>query len=398
MVYTLADGLPGDSVRAIYEDSASQLWVGTASGFAQLPPGGQLKTWTAGKELPKALRLVTHILEDTHHNLWLAGYGVGLLRYRAGKLDWLTEQQGLPGSRLDTLYEDREGSLWFSSIGVGLGKLSDTKITMVGKPEGLTSDYVGAICETRDGSVWIATNGGGVNRWHNGRNEAFTAETGQQPVLSLCERAAGGLWLGTGTGELKLYQEGRFRTWGKRQGLHADQLSALVEFPDGTLWIGSYHSGLHQFKAGVFTQLKPGQEVLSDTIYALLRGRQGELWIGTNQGLVQYRDGQFTKFGATAGLPESTINTIFEDPQGGCGWGRAARGCICCSTGARWRSRCSRAYSMTRSGPFRKTPPGICGSAVIKALPLAGSGTQAVRRGANPPHSLRSVWERRWPA
>jgi PAS domain S-box-containing protein len=314
-LYTTAEGLPSDSVRALYEDSRGQLWIGTSNGFALLHEE-RLTAWVAGKELPRSLRSVSGILEDSHQNLWLAAPGVGLLRYRAGKFASYSPQNGAPNSQIENVIEDREGNLWFSAIGLGLCKLSDARFTMIGKPEGLSSDLIRAIQETRDGSVWLATAGGGLNRWRAGRNEVFAGELANQAVLSLHEGRDGSLWLGTSAGEVKRYQEGRFTTWDHRHGLHAEMISSLAETPDGTLWIGSSISGLHSLKNGRITAVKPGPEVLSDTIYTLQVGREGALWIGTNRGLLQYRAGQFTKYGASVGLPETAVNAIFEDAEG----------------------------------------------------------------------------------
>jgi signal transduction histidine kinase len=83
-LYTTADGLGDGPIRAIHQDAAGDIWVGTGSGLSRFR-NGSWTTWTARHGLPEGG--VRGIAEDrSRHALWLVTTG-GLLRVSIADLD-----------------------------------------------------------------------------------------------------------------------------------------------------------------------------------------------------------------------------------------------------------------------------------------------------------------------
>jgi signal transduction histidine kinase/ligand-binding sensor domain-containing protein len=83
-LYTTSDGLGTGPVRAIYQDAAGDIWVGTGTGLSRFR-NGLWTTWTARNGLPEGG--VRGIVEDGPlHALWLISTG-GLLRVSMADLD-----------------------------------------------------------------------------------------------------------------------------------------------------------------------------------------------------------------------------------------------------------------------------------------------------------------------
>lgn len=107
-------------------------------------------------------------------------------------------------------------------------------------------------------------------------------------------------------------------TWGTKQGLPQNTVTALLQTRDGYLWFGTY-GGVVRFDGVKFTIFNAGNTagLKGNRIYALCEGRDGSLWIGTGDGgLSRYQQGNFTAYGEKDGLPSPGITSVMEDRDG----------------------------------------------------------------------------------
>ncbi len=119
-------------------------------------------------------------------------------------------------------------------------------------------------------------------------------------------------------------------TWQVQQGLPQNSVTALVQTRDGYLWLGT-QEGLVRFdgiRFVVFDKRAAGA-IESNHILALHEARDGTLWIGTfGGGLVRYRDGQFTHYGAAEGLDADSVTSAVDDPSGTIWLGTQGQGLV----------------------------------------------------------------------
>ncbi len=112
-------------------------------------------------------------------------------------------------------------------------------------------------------------------------------------------------------------QYGR-RVWTTEQGLPQNTIRAIVQARDGYLWLGT-QEGLVRFdgiRFSVFDE-KNTPAIKDRYVLSLHEDHVGTLWIGTRGGgLVRYRDGAFSRFDASSGLPNDVIRCIHEDRSG----------------------------------------------------------------------------------
>jgi ligand-binding sensor domain-containing protein/two-component sensor histidine kinase len=98
-------------------------------------------------------------------------------------------------------------------------------------------------------------------------------------------------------------------------GLPEDFAQSLAQTQDGYLWIGT-SGGLARFDGVSFAVFNRENTpaFLDDSVYSLLVTKEGTLWAGTEGGgLVRYRDGRFSVFGAAEGLTNGFVRAIYED-------------------------------------------------------------------------------------
>jgi signal transduction histidine kinase/ligand-binding sensor domain-containing protein len=130
--YTASDGLAGGPVRAIHQDAAGDIWVGTGAGLSRFR-NGTWTTWTDRQGLPAGG--VRGIAEDhLHQALWLVTTD-GLLRASMADLD----SAGASAKPVNFLLYGRNDGLRLTASG-----------SMVNPP----------IATTNDGRIWLCTQDG----------------------------------------------------------------------------------------------------------------------------------------------------------------------------------------------------------------------------------------------
>ena len=95
----------------------------------------------------------------------------------------------------------------------------------------------------------------------------------------------------------------------------SDYATALCRDHNGSLWVGS-ELGLVQFKDGKFTKFTPSEGLSNPTVSIIFEDRDGGVWIGTHDGLNLLRDGKFTIFRQANGLINNDVRSIIQTSDG----------------------------------------------------------------------------------
>ncbi len=98
---TIDDGLPSNTIRAIYKDSRGLLWIGTEAGLCCFD-GINYKVFNETNGLK--YNSIWSIAEDDEHNLWLSLYGKCLAKYDGKKFTYYDKGQGLIDNAIRRLY------------------------------------------------------------------------------------------------------------------------------------------------------------------------------------------------------------------------------------------------------------------------------------------------------
>lgn len=118
------------------------------------------------------------IYEDSSGNLWLGFRDKGLIRRDAGgNYQRITTANGLIGDQVQFITETRDGAVWFGILG-GASRYKDGNFTNYTTADGLNNSNVRAITETADGNLYFGTYGGGLSRLKNGVIRTVTMRNG----------------------------------------------------------------------------------------------------------------------------------------------------------------------------------------------------------------------------
>jgi ligand-binding sensor domain-containing protein len=170
-IYTTRDGLAGDNIFRVFEDSRGDVWIGT------IGPGSEdgLARWDRDTEtvhpfseadgLP-AHPVPTAFAEDRSGSVWVGLYHGGLARHRRGRFTVFAAGNGVSGF-IRRLFLDSAGRLWIGTS-EGLVRVDDPssdrpRFVRYDTTRGLSSNDIAAITEDGWGRIYAAT-GRGIDR------------------------------------------------------------------------------------------------------------------------------------------------------------------------------------------------------------------------------------------
>ena len=351
-----ADGLPRGPVLGLRCDSRGRLWVGTATGlyrraaedpaFTPVEAGSDAEVaedragtvWVSDPhesfrivgtarssraQLTRRAGAGRGLLIDRSGALWVGTRGAGLMRVHGDttgvdpdRIEHLTRREGLLSDEVRALFQDRDGSLWICSRR-GLSRLSESNVRAVLHGAG-AGGFVAAVAVTRDGAVWAAT-ATGLTRSLGTEQHTFTEQDGLpgRIVTALHEDPSGTLWAATTLGVARLVGS-RFLPLLTTAGTlwSGYQIRAIASERDGTLWLCDQERGLFRWRGGVLDNLS--DVVGQRKAYVAHVDRAGRVWIGFwAGGLAVYDHGTVSAYGTEQGLPQASVNVIFEDRAGG---------------------------------------------------------------------------------
>ncbi|MEI2722865.1 MAG: two-component regulator propeller domain-containing protein [Verrucomicrobiota bacterium] len=136
-------------------------------------------------------------------------------------------------------------------------------------------------------------------------------------VHAIAQTPDGYLWVGTRAG-LARFDGVRFLPLDDAAApeLKHAWITALAVSRDGGLWIASESNGVTCLKDGVFTRFTATDGLPGNQIQCLLESREGSLWLGGDRGLSRFRAGRFTRFTGSEFLRENSVKALCEDARG----------------------------------------------------------------------------------
>ena len=356
--WTVADGLPINTVTAVVQTRDGYLWLGTNDGVVRFD-GVRFTVFNAGNTPGLPSNRVSSLLEDRAGALWIMTEQGHVVRYLHGVFTLVDGERGLRRIGL-RLSEMPDGALVLATTR-GAGLIEGTHYTpFVAGPaaDSLAMDVNGGeAVRRRDGSAWIATLRQGLWRSAGGRlTDVTPAALRGVPMLGVALDTKDRLWLSSANGVW--IEDGGFREVRSREG----PLRAVVAFrwdarrdrmrlmgsdgvyaSDGreatTIWevgkgaslmmspfsldlagTGWYASGPSLYHDGrLADQLNSTatDNPTSSDITSIAIDREGSVWLGTRaSGLFRLKPSLFSMIGMREGLQSGNVYPVYEDPWG----------------------------------------------------------------------------------
>jgi ligand-binding sensor domain-containing protein/signal transduction histidine kinase len=343
------DGSLGQAGISLYEDSRSNLWVGTATGLWRWKPDprkfypmpdsalspvegdngallfvtrGGIRQFVGGKaeayRLPEARGQfrTTGLLRDRNGSLWIGTADRALSHVHQGKIDVFARSDGLSGDFVRRLFEDREGNVWVATND-GLDCFRDFAVPTISVKQGLSNATVGSVLAASDGSVWLGTVDG-LNRWNNEQTTIYRKRSSGLPddaTQSLFQDGRGRIWASTGRG-VAYFENGRFIPV---TGVPDGFVYSIAGDNAGNIWI-SHSQGLFRLLGESVVERAPWASLGGNgAALALLPDRsQSGLWLGFREGGVTYLENGHLRasYASADGLGAGAVNGLQVDRDG----------------------------------------------------------------------------------
>lgn len=223
------------------------------------------------------------------------------------------------------MFYDREGLLWvYGSTGVWVLDTHSGGWIDPPLPPDIHAGSLRAIAQDDTGRIWLGLDNegvavidknGGVMRLVNRPNDIYSL--GNNSVTSLLADNKGTMWVGTQKKGVSVYNDSEFKF-----DLEAmPDVNCIIEASQpGQYWIGTDNNGLMLWdrKTGKLTAVTdPSEAGHPHAIVTILKDDDGSLWIGTfNNGLAHYRNGTFTHYNSSNGLPNDNVWSIIKNNDG----------------------------------------------------------------------------------
>jgi signal transduction histidine kinase/ligand-binding sensor domain-containing protein len=141
----------GKQIYALLEGSDGKIWVGGENGLASFD-GSQWDFFSTTAGLPN--NAVRALAEDAATNLWIGTEGGGLFCLNAGKIS----AAKAPVKDFSCLLADRDGGLWAGTSGHGLARFQNGNWSLCSTIHGgLTSDSIGYLADDDAGNLWLGS-------------------------------------------------------------------------------------------------------------------------------------------------------------------------------------------------------------------------------------------------
>jgi ligand-binding sensor domain-containing protein/signal transduction histidine kinase len=289
--------LPSSKIVRLFEDSRSNLWVGTHAAGAALISQGHVQPLKIGRG--RRTGHLASICEDSTGAVWLLTEDGQLNRYANGQMDvW-----NMSGSAGQSVIADKAGKVW---IGAGHQILSlDPAAVRSAAPLPVTHgpavrERLDLLLASRSGGYWCLADG--VIRKYSGTR--VESDFGAYPwiisfdnVKAACEDRDGHLVVGTGgpngQGVFWFDADGHFTRICHTNKLSSDSVYALQADADGNLWVGLEGGGLNRVRLKLFNML---EESANSVAQSLCPDNQGGVWMSLKDKDFSYWKDQSLRF------------------------------------------------------------------------------------------------------
>ena len=140
----------GAQIFALFQNHAGEIFAGGQNGFVS-GDGERWKIYSAADGLPP--NAVRAFAETAPGELWIGTDGGGIFRLQDGKV----LSANAPVRDISCLLADREGTLWAGTSGHGLARLAAGNWTTFAARDGLGSDDIGYLLEDDAGNLWAGS-------------------------------------------------------------------------------------------------------------------------------------------------------------------------------------------------------------------------------------------------
>ena len=320
-VLTISDGLEDMVVFDAEQDEMGFLWVTTRTGVNRFD-GTHFDTYKIAHGLPH--NLVRDLLKTESGQLWAASEA-GLAYFDGTQFVHVLKEQWPVQVSGRVLQEAPDGTLWAATYGLGLLQLEVTGfdvriLQQFNQTTGFPSDRVRSLMVTEDGTVW-AGDSAQVYRIQGGEYEVMDWQTQPSEIRSFYHHPDGSIWVGTRNG-VAHFNGTAFVKKVFDVELEQYTINAISSDQSDRVWVSTRDYGAFQFdqNSRLNRHLHMGNGLPDNSINTVFQDTEKNLWLGTyGGGLARLSTTEVLNWKAQGNMPNPNVYSINNDGKG-CIW------------------------------------------------------------------------------
>ena len=359
--YTVKDGLPNNSIRAISEDQNNFIWVGTASGLACINKNYVLENPSGFESIPENNHFIVNQLYcDTAGRMWIVTRTEnGLYCYTGGRFEISNIIKSIENPVVTTVTQDSSGAFWFgvaphyairitpeteNIYNIGHGTQQGTTVTCIFQDsskhmwfaldngitvfhDGLLSymdtgtiladNSVNDIMEDHEHNIWLALDRGGIQKLSYGKFQTTNMSTTVNAIAQ--DKFRDVVWLGCDDG-LYCYKNNTFIENEITDYCRNVRIRHVEVTGSGDILVSCYekHGQLKFNTDGSVSRWVKDEGLAGNKVRVATEMKNGELYVGTTTGLsiINEKTGQITNINKNDFLDNDYIMCLFQDTDG----------------------------------------------------------------------------------
>lgn len=317
------EGLPQSSVISVIQTKDGYLWLGTLNGLVRFD-GNRFVTFDENNTPGLGNDRIVYLFEDSRTNLWVGTDSAVVALVHEGAIKDFTLGHGGHEGRLTSAGEDSAGAVWLYSADANLGRYAHGKMDVLDLHIPVPA-VARMIAVEKSGPIWISEYEPGQNTWLT----AFKPDNFHPPSLAIDQSVPArqlDFILASQHGGTWRLVDGQVQKWNttaleKNFGPYpwtnlTTIVTAACEDPDGNLIVGTLGAGVFWYAAdGSCRRISRAEGLSSDLVLSLCLDRGGNLWVGTDgEGLNRVKQKIFNVPAEFRALP---VQSISADNRGG---------------------------------------------------------------------------------
>lgn len=358
--YTIKDGLPNNSIRAICEDKNNFMWIGTAAGVICVNRQYLLEQLVGFEKLPNGNHFtVNQFYCDTAGRMWIITQTENLYCYTGGKIEENHMIKSIKNPVVTTVTQDASGNFWFgvaphyvvkvtqeseTVYDVGYGNQKGTSVTKIfqdseknmwfAQDNGLTvlhdgvlsyadtssflaDDQINQIMEDHEKNIWLALDRGGIQKLNRGKFQTTNIPTTVNAIAQDSFRNV--IWMGCDNG-LYCYKNNTFIENEYTRLFSNIRIRHVGVTNDGSILLNCYEK-YNQIKINIDGSIEywnKNEGLAGNKSRISIQAKNGDLYSGTISGLsiIDHKTGEITNIYKDNFLYNDFIMCLYEDDDG----------------------------------------------------------------------------------
>lgn len=308
-VWGVKDGLPGSTVISVIQTRDGYLWFATLYGLVRFD-GSRFTLFDEGNTVGLDSRRIVYLFEDSRSNLWVGTESAGVMFIdHSGKVHKTEAAGEVQAIHPIAACEDADGLVWLLMKNGSVFCYQNQRLVFKSACKSIATE--------RNGRLWFGTDRG-VYEILKASSSAQAFGVGQtipvtQKLDFLLASKKGGLWV-IADGHIQKWADGRRVSNWEASPWRDSPVTTACEDEEGNLIVGTYGDGVYWFDSkGTARHLL--HELSLNYVDSVVVDRQGSLWVGTDGGGLDR-----IKRKAFSVLPESkdaVVQSVAPDNRGG---------------------------------------------------------------------------------